>query len=79
MKYPPIKQHTDKISQAYSLMQSNIKRFENKERSFDRGPPKRHSSYEDRIKNDSVAKRGEARLYVTKRNCSSTQKKTHDK
>jgi predicted patatin/cPLA2 family phospholipase len=66
--YPPIKKHQNKVSQAYSLMQNNIKKFEHKERSFERMPPKRHSSYEDRLKGSSVSKRNDPRLFVTQRN-----------
>lgn len=57
-----------KLRQAYNQMHSNIKKFEAKERTFERIPPKRHSSYEDRIKGDSVSKRVDPRLYVTQRN-----------
>lgn len=60
-------------------MQNNIRRFENNNYSFDAAPPKRHSSYEDRAKSDSVSKRGEARLFVTQRNCNSTHKQSYDK
>ena len=72
-------QHTSKISQAYNLIQGNINKFELKERTFERMPPKRHSSYEDRLKSDSVSKWCDPRLYVTQRNCNSSQKHAHDK
>jgi hypothetical protein len=56
-------------------MHTNTKKFEVKERTFDRVPPKRHSSYEDRIKGDTVTKKTDPRLYVTQRNCNSSHKK----
>ena len=37
-------------------MQTNIKKFQSKERVFDNVPPKRHSSYEGRLKSESVTK-----------------------
>lgn len=67
------------MSQAYSLMQNNIKKFEHKERSFERMPPKRHSSYEDRLKGSSVSKRNDPRLFVTQRNWNSTHKQSYEK
>jgi hypothetical protein len=72
-------QHTSKISQAYNMVHGNINKFELKERTFEGMPPKRHSSYEDRLKSDSVQKRCDPRLYVTQRNCNSTQKHAHEK
>ena len=50
----------------------NKKSIEPKEKSFERVPPKRHSSYEDRVSNDSHAHRINPRLYVTQRNNTSS-------
>ena len=61
------------------MMHNNIRRFESGDHSFDVAPPKRHSSYEDRAKSDSVSKRGDARLFVTQRNWNSTHKQSYDK
>lgn len=61
------------------MMHNNIRKFDSGDHSFEAVPPKRHSSYEDRAKSDSVSKRGDARLFVTQRNCNSTHKQSYDK
>lgn len=76
---PMSKKSNTRIHQAYNMMHKNIRNFESKEKRFERVPGKRHSSYEDRAKSDSVSKRNDVRLFVTQRNCNSTHKQSHDK
>lgn len=68
MKNYPMANKTTKSGNAYNMAHNNVRRYDTADSAIPIHPPKRHSSYEDRAKSDSVSIRGDPRLFVTQRN-----------
>ncbi|CAI2368560.1 unnamed protein product [Moneuplotes crassus] len=64
-----------RVKQVYNVLH---KKNCSKERIFERVPPKRHSSYEERANKDSQNQKMDPRLFVTQRNYNSTAMKGNE-
>lgn len=74
-----IKINKKKLGKPIILCKKILNKFESKEKIFERVPVKRHSSYEDKISNDTSAQKIDPKLYVTQRNYNSSALKANKK